>query len=291
MPHFIVNRLERRAAGAWRTFVESGRDTIEWPVGCGARMRLDKGSMLSKGIVTGEFERGERRVLPHLLSSGGSFLDVGANIGVFTVIAGKIVGQRGRVVALEPSPSTARTLRAQIDLNALENVTVLECGLSDRAGVLSLWQSSAGLDALNTFGRPLEAGEFDKVDVPTRTLDEVVETELRGIPPNLIKIDVEGWEPCVLAGGKNVLSRSDTPNLMVEFCEATLNHVGSACEELFEKLRSAGFRLYIINQYHGNLHPWNAPAKLSYANVLATKREVPRRLITAAPFPARMKHE
>jgi len=274
-PDFVVRWREARDANAWAQFVASGKDGIVWPVGAGAKLRLTKDLFLAEGIVKGQFEIGERRFLTKVLRKGDCFVDVGANIGLFTVLAGKLVGPSGKVIALEPAPATRQVLEKQVLLNRLRNVEIVPLGLSDRRCVEQLWCSQDGNDAFNSFGKPLQGELYQPVDVPTTTLDDLCQELLGGFAPRLIKIDVEGWEPKVLAGGGEILRSSRAPDLLVEFCEAALRNASSSCEQLFGALESLGYRMFEVNGYHGLLTPLDQIKPIAYCNVLATKGQPP----------------
>lgn len=154
----------------------------------------------------------------------------------------------------------------------MRNVTVVEAGLSSEAGELELWEASAGGDAFSSFGTPIHEGGYEQVKVAVTTLDRLAEEHCKGTTPRVVKIDVEGWEPNVLRGGKSLLSRPDSPLLLVEFCEEALRGAGSSCLELHSILREYGYSLRIVDHYSGKLREWNEPGPLKYENVLAEKR-------------------
>ena len=271
-PHFLVALNERKREAAWKRFLDSGSEYYECRIEGGAILKLHRNDSLARGIACGNFERGERRLVSGLLRKGDCFIDVGADLGLYTVLAGKKVGQAGRVISVEPSPVTCRGLRRQIELNGLENVTVAEAGLSSSTGELELWDAAAGGDAFSSFGKPIQEGGFEKVKVAVTTLDLLAEEFCGGRMPSLVKIDVEGWEPNVLRGGQSLLSRPDSPKLLVEFCEDALRGAGSSCVELHAILRDYGYSLRIVDHYSGKLRDWTEPGPVKYENVLAEKR-------------------
>lgn len=137
------------------------------------------------------------------LKVGDLFIDAGANIGVFTVLAGNIVGAGGRVVAIEMIPATAKLLRHHIALNALGNVSVIERALSDRAGE----QITASIPD-GRFGQASIVGNprGTSVTVETTTLDAALD-DFAG-PIALIKLDLEGAEAKACAGAIATLHRT-----------------------------------------------------------------------------------
>ena len=133
------------------------------------------------------------------------FIDAGANIGIYTVVASRIVGPRGRVFAVEMMPETADRLRNHIHINDLQNVTVIRSALSDQRGKTvtatvapgkfgqaSIAKSGEGCDGLST------------VSVMTTTLDDVA-VDIGRV--RLMKMDLEGAELSALIGAPDLLKR------------------------------------------------------------------------------------
>lgn len=132
----------------------------------------------------------------HLLRPGDLFVDVGANIGSYSVLAAGSIG--AHVVAVEPIPSTCEHLNLNLKLNRLESQVEVHClGLSNSTGILRF---TTTLDTVNHVLANGEEGNFEELSVTT--LDNLLE----GRNPTLLKIDVEGHELAVLEGGKNTLS-------------------------------------------------------------------------------------
>ena len=168
-------------------------------------MRLYGDSELSRLIYCRHFEMTERAFLNNFLRSGDVFVDVGANIGLFTLIAAARVGQAGRVVAFEPTTATNERLTDNVRLNNLGNVTCVSAALSDSSGQLELVQSMDGFDAWNSLTRPTMGSAFSNEMVDVVAWDQyATQHNLVGVV-TMMKIDVEGWESRVLAGGGDIL--------------------------------------------------------------------------------------
>jgi FkbM family methyltransferase len=273
LPYPLQSWLLRVKRRQWEKIRQSGDMTVSANVGFGAKLELLTKSSLSEGIFNGGFEKGELRFVGRYLQKGDIFMDVGANVGLFSVIAGRRVGSSGQVWAVEPSPTTRRTLVRNIEVNNLSNVTVVPCGLSDAGGILTLRESVCGLDAFNSFAEPLEKGVTQLTDVEVQTLDELASGQMKKAP-SLIKIDVEGWETKVIRGGQSLLKRDDAPDLMVEFSNATLNAAGSSCGELEQLLRELGYKLFLVNKHNGSLSRVAFGEDYKYANLLASKKAI-----------------
>ena len=147
--------------------------------------------------IKGRFEAKFQAVCARALRPGGVALDVGANIGVTALIMSAFVGDQGRVVAFEPGRQVFDLLQRNVELNGVGNVELRCCALSSSVGRMGFHEDSA-------FGHLVPEGAPETVEVST--LDAVAE-ELGLARLDLIKIDTEGFEPHVLAGGRQVLER------------------------------------------------------------------------------------
>ncbi|WP_118864985.1 FkbM family methyltransferase [Sphingomonas gilva] len=147
-------------------------------------------------------ERHVLEIIRRSLSKGDVFVDAGANNGVFTVLAAHLVGESGRVVAIEMIPSTASCLRRNVALNDLDNVEVVERALADTAGRIV-----SAIVPTRLFGSASIAhrdGAGERIDVTTTTLDEAT----AGIETiNLLKIDLEGAERLAMAGAAATIDK------------------------------------------------------------------------------------
>lgn len=158
-------------------------------------------------LVTPGTQRGVQDVLESHLASGNTFVDAGANIGFFTVLGARLTGEAGSVTAIEMIPATAKRLREHIALNGLRNVRIVQTALSDRAGRKVLAAVPVGRSGQASIAA--KSGETERpsatVEVVTATLDEIA-ADLPSV--DLLKIDVEGHEAEVLAGGRATLSKT-----------------------------------------------------------------------------------
>lgn len=150
-------------------------------------------------------EQGVLAEIRSRLVPGEVFLDAGANIGVYTVLASRLVGRSGRVIAVEMIPDTADRLEDHIRINRLDNVTVVRRALSDVAGrVLTATVLSGKFGQATIVDNSEARGVRSQVDVTTTTLDEVT-TGIANIA--LMKMDLEGAELQALRGAECTLAR------------------------------------------------------------------------------------
>jgi FkbM family methyltransferase len=201
-------------------------------------MSLDLANAIHRQIFMGTFARDMTRWARTLLPAGGTFLDVGAHAGYFSLLAADRVGPHDHVHAVEPNPRTFDTLRRHLDRNAVSQVRAHHCGLADRAGTLRL-HAPAGTHDYNATMLP--RADWAMVEVPARRLDDCL-TEWGVDRIDLMKMDVEGAEPLVVAGGAESLARGVVRHLMVEVNGPRLTEGGSSPSAFFATLARLGFR-------------------------------------------------
>ncbi len=164
-------------------------DLMTW----GVKTRIDpRRNVTEKRLMfsPSRFELEERELLQRELKAGDIFVDVGANVGAYSLWVGPLVGARGKIVAIEPQPSVLARLRANFALNPDFNVQVFACGAGDSNGamILSVGSSNEGGASLATV-----SGGADQVEVAVRPLISMVE-EARLERIDALKIDIEGYE-------------------------------------------------------------------------------------------------
>lgn len=144
----------------------------------------------------------EYRAFKRALRPGATALDIGANVGCYSVLLGRLVVPGGRVFAFEPSPAAYEGLVRHISLNQLEGTVIpIRAAVADREGTATLIVSgSTGSDRLAAIGEP-EQGTRQEVSLTT--IDHFCGAQ--GIRPDLIKVDVEGTELAVLQGARGTI--------------------------------------------------------------------------------------
>lgn len=238
----------------------------------GLKIRLHGDSELCHLIYCRHFEANERKFLNRFLRPGDVFVDVGANIGLFTLIAAKRVGPEGKVFAFEPTAKTFGRLVDNVRLNLLSNVECLKLALSDSSGHLQLSALGNGYDAWNSLSTVALPEVLETELVEVIDWDQfVVSRDLGGGSVTMMKIDVEGWESRVLEGGKGFFAGSDAPVLQVEFTDAAAEAAGSSCHALYERLRSYGYEMFVYDANKGRLVHEARRAKYPYLNMIAAK--------------------
>jgi FkbM family methyltransferase len=256
----------------WRTQGRFGRTSFVHRLSPDVQIRLFLDSEFCRLFYLDGIEHGEIRFFRRFLRPGDVVLDVGANIGVFTLVSAAAVGPSGRVIAFEPAAETFARLLGNVELNGFANVRCVRSALSDRAGEATLASSVGGFDAWNSLADvPYTGGEFRRETVPVQTLDRFLEGAEIPRPVTLMKLDVEGLEARVLKGARRLLARDDAPVLQVEFTDAAAEAAGSSCGELYGLLVEYGFRMYRYDRWSDRLYPAPPCDAYPYDNLYAIK--------------------
>ena len=201
----------------------------------GASIQLDPADYIDAFIYFWrQWEPNETWLLRKVLRPGDAFVDVGANIGYFTLLASRLVGASGSITAIDATPPTVDKLRGNIALNGLKNVTVHACAVAESAGTIRIHRTHGANSGMNSM-RPNATGEG--WDVPALPLSQI----LPKAAIRLIKMDVEGAELIALRGMIARLQEPDAPDLMLEICPAYVTALGGDHREIFSMLTNAGY--------------------------------------------------
>jgi FkbM family methyltransferase len=173
----------------------------------------------------GTYESAELDAWLSVISEDDYVVDVGANVGVFSVLSAKKVGPAGGVTAFEPEPHNIARLRDNIDTNSLDNVDVRAACVGDGDGSIVLYVQP-GQSGTHSVMRSRGA---TPLSVDAVTLDHAITRS----PVAAIKIDVEGFEAAVLAGAAETIAR-DRPTILLEY------NGGGALHEILERLMTEG---------------------------------------------------
>jgi FkbM family methyltransferase len=216
----------------WQLASRFGPGAIAIPFVNGTHLLVKPGMTGATGNwYCGLHEHDDMGFVLHFLRATDIFFDVGANVGSYTVLAAGAVG--ARVVAVEPIPSTFEALRANVQLNDLgDRVTLLNVGLGAADDTVTF---TSDLDAMN---HALASGESADcaVDVTVTTLDDIAGL----VAPAFIKIDVEGFETQLLAGGKATI-RSGALRCVLMEINGSGHRFGVADETIHAQMRDFGF--------------------------------------------------
>ncbi|OQW97984.1 MAG: hypothetical protein BWK74_05575 [Desulfobacteraceae bacterium A6] len=280
--HIYQGTLPDRIREEWRAYVKRKRtawwqqqigkmEYLTFKPQSGLKMHLYFDSRLSQEIFCGYFEWKERQFLNDYLREGEIFVDIGANIGLFTLIASHNVGEKGQVYSFEPSSKTYQRLVNNVDLNEMKNVKCFQIALSDHTGQVEMNISLDGYDAWNSIVQPTAGDSFIVEMVRAVKWDDFAhEHNLMG-RVTLMKIDVEGWESHVLSGGYECFNRKDAPVLQIEFTDEASQSAGTSCQALYHQLEELGYRMFIYETKSQRIIPDPLRKSYPYLNLFAVK--------------------
>jgi FkbM family methyltransferase len=209
------------------------------PLASGARLFIDLSDhVIGLGILRGTYEQHELAFAKSVVHQGDVAVDIGAHIGFFTIELAQTVGARGHVYAFEPLPSNAALLEQSIRENYYESrVTLERSAVSDRSGTATLRYAA---HSLNTGGAFLSEGSVEGLGALSASTVRTVRLDDYNLrrPVRLIKMDVEGAEPSVIAGARALIAR-DRPVVVSEVHPEQLRRVSSCSPADFVQRLSA----------------------------------------------------
>ncbi|MEE9437593.1 MAG: FkbM family methyltransferase [Saprospiraceae bacterium] len=167
------------------------------------------------------------------MTKGDNFIDIGANIGSLTVLGAGIVGEKGKVISIEPHPRIFKFLEGNIKFNKLKNIKSYNVAVGESKGVLSFEDQSS--DDQNKISVKSSSGlkvDVDLLDNLTTTIEKF----------KLLKIDVEGFELFVLKGAKNTLRKTEI--VYFESWEKHFNNFDYSTGDVIKLLNDYGFKVF-----------------------------------------------
>lgn len=262
---------------AWQVSHRRGRTTREIPFVNGSRFCVTAHSpATTAALYVGLPDFEEMAFLLHLLRKEDLFVDLGANAGVWTVLAGAGIG--ARCIAVEPIPETFRKLEQQIALNGMgDRVQAVQAGVGAEDGALRF---TSGLDAANKVIVAGDPASRDSILVEVTTLDRLCEAST----PRLVKIDVEGWELEVIRGAARTLDNPQLIALVIETFRPH-NYKMEKLRTLESILASAGFTPFRYEPRARRLVPLAKENEGSNNTIYVRERAIVEQLLQAAlPF-------
>lgn len=223
----------------------------------------------------GLLEAFEQKLIKQLCSPGMQVLDIGANIGFHTLQMSAAVGPAGRVWAFEPDPGNFNTLQQNLARNGCSNVRAVQAAVSSRTETITLYRSTVH----NGDHRIYNPGEQDggAVSVQAVALGEFF-NENQVI--DLIKMDIQGAEGLALAGMERILKASPNLVILMEFWPSAIEQTGCSPDEILQRLRMAGFRIFALLEKPGTLVEIANPqdfigsiANQEYRNLLVSRNQ------------------
>ena len=216
----------------------------------------------------------ERPLLEKLVEPGMQILDVGANIGLYTLLLARLAGETGHVFAFEPEPNLFSVLCENCAANNAVNVTPFQCAAGDANGRVT-FQRATFNSGDNRLGGSKTGAQ--SIEVEVARLDEVLPVQI----VQFVKLDVQGHELAALTGMQQVLASSPDVRVFFEFWPAGLRAANATPELLFKFFHDRGF--FICEVEKGQARKLDTPASLvsrlgekRYTNLLASRTLPPK---------------
>jgi FkbM family methyltransferase len=216
------------------------------------------------------------RFMQDYLRPGDRFIDVGANVGLYSLLARSVVGPTGRVDAFEPGTAVLPRLEESLRLNQLENVVVHRVGLGEAAGQVVF--DSTGDDCTAHVAPGAIPGVHDSPnacqhDASQHDAIQIVRLDeyLPDVSYAMAKFDIEGYEPFAIRGASRFLDRGNPPVMLIEMAGYTKRH-GITTPQFITILDELGYSVCVYRPQDRRLEktsePWTIPAD----NVLAVHK-------------------
>lgn len=271
----------RHRAGEWVRRIGPSLGCRIIHVRRGFKLQVDLQDYIGQQLyATGDYERRTTEVIEALLTQGDTFVDVGANIGYFSLLASRLVGPSGRVVAFEPASVPQARLRNNVKINRACNIDVRDVAVSERSGVFPFYEAPAHNQGLSSLRELKDRTRVTYVHVG-RLDDLLTEVAL----PTLVKIDVEGAELQVINGARELLAR-ERPDVIVEVTASFLNAQGLSTSQLAAPLLATGYAMYAIaDDALTPIRPTDADLPDQFNALFTVRRHLPPVLAARVPPP------
>jgi len=228
----------------------------------GNKMFLDPGDSLNLSIL-GQYGELDTQIVKNEIKQGDIVIDIGANIGYYTLIFAKLVGPSGRVIAFEPEPKNFELLKKNVRVNGYKNVTLEQKVVSNTNGKTKLFLADNGIVGHKIYSYN---DTSDYIETESISLDDYIPDEIRN-KINFVKIDVEGVEPRVISGMKSIIKQSKNLKIFTEFNRINIQEAELDPEKTLDYFYNQGFEIYLPN-YKMN------KVTLTSKNELLTSKEI-----------------
>ena len=211
----------------------------------------------------GPLEPGVYKLFQKMVRPGMTVVDVGANVGLYTLLAARLLQGKGRIFSFEPTPAIFHLLRENVRLNGFAETGVVrlhELALSDHAGDASLYTDR--LDSTHNSLFP-ESSQTEEMRIRTAPLDDVLGVDAA---LDFVKIDAEGSEPLVLRGMERLICGNRGIRIVMEFAPGHVGRAGRNPADVLEEILSVGFLIRAIDPLTGDLTPASREELVSREN-------------------------
>jgi FkbM family methyltransferase len=227
----------------------------------GHKMFLDPKDSLRLSL-SGVYEPFETEIVKDVVKKNDVVMDIGANIGYYTLLLAGLVGDKGKVIAFEPCPDNFVLLRKNVEINGYKNVELIQAAVSNHTGKtkLHLYKNDNRQHSICESEERPESIEVDAIKI-----DDIIKE------CDFIKIDIEGAEGETIQGMDNLLKKNKKIKIITEFNPCSLEKSSVGPKEFLKLLLGHNFKLYEINEQRKELKQTN-PAKLLEAHTARNRK-------------------
>lgn len=213
--------------------------TPEFVMAEGHKIYLDSKDSLGLSLDP-NYESQETQLLKKIIKKNSTVIDIGANIGYFTLLLAKLVGPDGKVFSFEPDPNNFSILEKNVKVNGYSNVVLTQKAISDKTETTKLYLCKYSNGMHRIYESEMCEGH---VEIESSRLDDFFKSIKFDGEVNFIKIDTEGSEVKVIHGIKNILKANKDIKILVEFEPGSIVQSGYLPKELLTEIRSHGFKI------------------------------------------------
>src|SRR3990167_8749910 len=202
--------------------------------------------VISGALTFGVYEKSEIFLMQRICQSGQTVIDIGANVGLYTAIAGLCVGHHGRVFSFEPEPESFYYLQKTVSANKLINTSIVQAAVASQNGKANLYTSAVNKGDHRLY---LNHDSNNTIEVETIKLDDYL-AKHNIYSADVIKMDIQGYEGHAILGMENLIRSSPQLIMFMEFWPMGLLSSGTDPLNLLNRLENMGLRIYEIKKHN-----------------------------------------
>lgn len=222
----------------------------------GEKIKFTPEGQIALAIFSSRFESQEVGTFQRIIKPGMIIVDAGANIGLYSLISSRLVGEDGKVFSFEPSKETFGRLLINIKLNGISNISAVNCGLGDQSNQKLILRQDKGYGDAERYlfaaneAPPIKLENMNEIYIEEEIIIDTLDNYLHKINVNKIdflKIDTEGFEYYILKGAEQVLLNSPNLVILMECTQLGTARARTSQKEVFDFLNKLNFNIFYWN--------------------------------------------
>lgn len=209
--------------------------------------------VLSEIFSKNEYEKATTNAVMKLVKPGMNVINIGANIGYFTLLMARQVGPTGKVFAFEPSHNTVKFLQKNVDVNGYTNVEIHAKAVSNKNGKADFWIGKSSTYSFLSEMKTQSYSQLTKVEVEITTIDDFFREKNAKI--DFIMMDAEGSEKYILEGSQKALQNNPDIEIITEYNPFTLKLAETDGKSFLDMIEKLGFSIFLIDEKDGKIKP------------------------------------